>query len=272
MALLFCNLESARRFHGRNSSALEIANRTHDLFEGMIKQAVHTADGSVQVMTWLLGASCLKEFEEILLLAGNGFGTGATKLMRSFYERVVTMSYLAAHSDQVQKFFDYSAVHWHKLLVEADEIHGSGTVSDEFRKKIEDGYKDVKDLFREEKCPACKRRPPMTWTKVTIQEMAKDVNENIRKMCFEAYLKPTFFMHATSWGMENQFQKDDNGKRIFFGTKIQEEAGQRVFHQSFILLVQALSVLDEVFQLHAIDKVKDLGREWSEAVKLSTKD
>jgi hypothetical protein len=31
------------------------------------------------------------------LLAGNGFGTGATKLMRPFYERVVAMSYLAAY-------------------------------------------------------------------------------------------------------------------------------------------------------------------------------
>jgi hypothetical protein len=42
-----------------------------------------------------------------MLLAGNGFGTGATKLMRAFYGRPVTLSYLATDTDQIQRFVDY---------------------------------------------------------------------------------------------------------------------------------------------------------------------
>ena len=35
-----------------------------------------------QNVIYLLAQSCWKEFEEILLLAGNGYGGGATKLLR----------------------------------------------------------------------------------------------------------------------------------------------------------------------------------------------
>src|SRR4051812_26544747 len=87
--------EASQDFYNRNKATIEASTKTHHLCFEMIRMAHAERDALEKTVVWLLAASCLKEFDEILLLACNAFGTGATKLMRSFYERTVIMSYLA---------------------------------------------------------------------------------------------------------------------------------------------------------------------------------
>jgi hypothetical protein len=259
--------EASQRFYERNKPVIEVATDTHDLCYQMVKLAQPKLDGQDKTMIWLLGASCLREFEEIVLLVGNGFGTGAIKLMRSFYERVVTMSYLATEdgAKEIQKFIDYSAVHWHQMLVEAEEIHPAFEISPEARQKIVDDYEAAKERFKDEKCPTCKRRGQISWTRVTMKDMATKVGEDVRRVCHNAYLTPTFHLHTTHWGIVNECERSETGKLRFSGGKVQEDAAHEAFDQAYILLMQVMDVLDQYFELGMAEKIKRQGQDWLKA-------
>src|ERR1051325_4604768 len=99
-----------------------------------------------------------KEFEEILLLAGNGYGNGANKLLRSFFERVVTFAYLAERQEKIQQFIDYSPVHWHKLLEENKAGGQDVPLEDENIKTIEKDYETAKEEYSEDVCKPCGKK------------------------------------------------------------------------------------------------------------------
>ena len=56
-----------------------------------------------------LGLLCCEDFNEILLLCNYGFGSGALKIMRGMYERVVTARYLDTNPGEAENFFNF---HW----------------------------------------------------------------------------------------------------------------------------------------------------------------
>lgn len=63
-----------------------------------------------------LGWICAHDFQEILVLCGNGLGIGGLKLLRGLYEKAVVMQYLSAYPDEVQEFFDYNAIHFWETI------------------------------------------------------------------------------------------------------------------------------------------------------------
>ena len=265
-SLLCGDPDASQKFCTKNKAVIESVTKTHDLCFEMLKLATPKLKRQEKTIVWLLGASCLREFDEIMLLAGNGYGTGAMKLMRSFYERTVTMGFLAANPDQVQRFVDFSAIHWHQLLVEADEMHEDFKIPDEERKRVEADYEAAKATFRDEKCPTCGRRPPTSWTKVDMKTMASKVDKQIRQFCYNAYLVPTFHMHTTHWGIVNQSDIGESGKLRFSSVNVQETAAQKAFEQAFILLMQTMSVLDGFFELNMGKQLQERGQNWVNAL------
>src|SRR5471030_576528 len=63
---------------------------------------IRTLKGSAQLDTMIFFTSrqCVDDFLEILLMCGNAEGNGAEKLLRSFYERVVLVTYLHKKPEQ----------------------------------------------------------------------------------------------------------------------------------------------------------------------------
>src|SRR5437016_14045525 len=90
-------------------------------FAGLMHQFEQQVDSEVNTILFLLFSASWREFEEILVLALNGYGSGAMKLLRALYERTVTTQYLMRFPDKVRTFSDFSHVHWHKLLTDADQ-------------------------------------------------------------------------------------------------------------------------------------------------------
>jgi hypothetical protein len=64
---------------------------------------------------FLFGRICAEEFFEILLCCGNGYGFAAQKLLRSLYEKAVTLAYLHQNPEQLDDFIDYHHVASYKL-------------------------------------------------------------------------------------------------------------------------------------------------------------
>ena len=54
-----------------------------------------------------LGRICVEDFSEIFVLAGNGHGVGALKILRGMYERAVTSAFILANPDQADDFLEY---------------------------------------------------------------------------------------------------------------------------------------------------------------------
>src|SRR5258708_2695018 len=63
-----------------------------------------------------LGHACLEDYLEIVLLACNGYGTGASKLFRGLYERTVTLAYLIKHPEKAERFTRFAAVQEHRAM------------------------------------------------------------------------------------------------------------------------------------------------------------
>jgi hypothetical protein len=150
-----------------------------------------------------LSSASYNEYEEVMILAMTGYGSGATKLLRALYERVVTTMYLMKNPNKVQQFKDYTLVHWSKLLKEAD----ANGVTDELSPELREQYTD--------KCKKCEEpRLQGAWTKKPIHTQAGEVDKHIRKLGFHAYLMPTLFLHTTDWGMNQQTAFYGDGKRM----------------------------------------------------------
>lgn len=183
-------------------------------FAGLMHQFEQQVDSEVNNILFLLFGASWREFEEILVLALNGYGSGAMKLVRALYERTVTTQYLMKHPDKVKQFKAFTHVHWHKLLIDADETGIGVELPKERREEIETNFVAVQDQFTEVTCKPCnKTRLQGSWTKKPVPSQARELHEQLGHICFQSYLMPTFFLHTTDWGITKQMKAHPDGKR-----------------------------------------------------------
>lgn len=112
---IFGQPDEWRKFAEQQPVFMKNLSRLHDTMQQIIgRQGAHTPKPVDKVII-TLGWICAHDFEEILVLCGNGLGVGGLKLLRGLYQRAVTAQYLFAFPDEVQNFFDYNAIHMGKL-------------------------------------------------------------------------------------------------------------------------------------------------------------
>jgi len=181
----------------------------------VLLSAVQKPENSKETETiFFLAGAIQTEFEEVVTLATNGYGSGATKLLRSLYERTVTAQYLMKKPEKIQQFLNFTHIHWHKLLQEADENGVGEQLNRERREEIEANFKTVERDFTEVVCKSCnKTRLQMSWTKKPVPSQASEIETELRLLCFPAYLMPTFFLHTTDWGIKQQIVNHADGKK-----------------------------------------------------------
>jgi hypothetical protein len=91
-----------------------------------------------------MGRLCSEEFFEITLLAANGYG--ALKLLRSLYERAVTMAYLCDNPSEVEAFLNYYPVAQRKLIQAIKGSFGPDALPAQVLEQVEQQYAEVKGL------------------------------------------------------------------------------------------------------------------------------
>src|SRR5450631_785361 len=82
------------------------------------------SDSPEERVVFVLGRLCVEDFFEIMQLAGNGYGYGALRLLRSLFERAVTMAFLSENPTQVDAYLNYHAVAKYKLMRALKESFG----------------------------------------------------------------------------------------------------------------------------------------------------
>ena len=183
---------------------------------GQHTDAEPTDEELARRVAFYLEEAAREEFGELLILAGNGMGIGAKKTLRSIYEKLVTAMFIAKYPAEARVFLSHAHIEKGKVLNGAiattPELLYKDMTPDEI-KKIQDGKKAAETNKKTEYCDKCNQ--PITdeaWTRVSLDAMARKVDENLWKLYATCYLSPTLLTHATPFGLDLQFRKTKSGE------------------------------------------------------------
>ena len=190
------------------------------------------------------------DFGELLILAGNGMGLGATKILRSMYERLVTAMYVAKYPSEARRFCDHAAVEKGKIINRYKDIVPE-LLERDFKRdelaEIQQRFKDAKAREKEELCNRCNQ--PITrdaWTRVSLDTMARKVNGELLNAYVTCYLQPTFLTHATPTGLDFRVRFTESGPE--YKLLSEPEAHGAVLRAHFLIL-KLLRHLNDYFGL-----------------------
>jgi hypothetical protein len=256
-------------------------NERHTLFVerfANIKAALDTAFtrtvqslNLVDPVIFYLGRLCIEDFNEILVLCANGYGYGASKLIRGMFERAVTGLFLHFHPDEVQAFLDFYWVSQRKEMNNLKESFGPTAISEEASKEIEEHYRKVVSQFEITACAKCKtKRINHTWSKFDLVAMTKDVQTQskiaMQKFVFEAYLRPLRYAHSTIAALLSRLEQKD-ADTVFFDHQFQRleaDAALKTAHRLIILtlMLQAIHFKTDTLDEHWQKLVSDFAQVW----------
>ena len=219
-------------FSENNALLLSLMPALNDALDSVFRHTV-TADRE-GLTVFMLGRLCSTDFEEILLLASNGYGFAALQVLRSMFEKLVDATYLHKHPSEVDAFWNYHFVQLEKLNYEdiADKTNPNWrTIADRFRSK---GKKGTRTQAR--------------WAKDNLVKMAKDVGlgTNLK----HAYYLPNLFIHNSVAEIMFSVEQDQNGKLT--PVELNNPKARTMAHmavvQAFLLLLKTLELQIEHYE------------------------
>jgi hypothetical protein len=198
-----------------------------------------------------LGRIAADDFVELIVLAGNGLGVGACKILRGMYERVVTGAFIAKNPAESRRFMEEESIQkwkiWQSALKVMPEIKDKYT--EEQINGLEEACNAAKARKNESFCKKCNQ--PITaeaWTRVDLATMARKSDPNLAALYVAAYLIPTFHSHATGFGISRRLRRADDGGGWTF-REITEEEVRSALQLAHNLILRVLALHNEYFQL-----------------------
>jgi len=217
-------------------------------------------------MGFYLGRICVEEFNEILLLAGNGYGVGALKILRSMYERAVTSAYLLNNVDKGDLFMDFHFVHRYKAYNHLKKISNvAKQPTQEMIDQIKSDYERVKDQYLEEICKTCqKKRPQPSWTKLDTASMAGLVGKGYAELYYDAFYQPTLQTHTTVASVLTRLKQKADGS-IGFDEGPQREHAKNAVILAHNILLRIVDTQNKHFKLGLDTEIEQRAKEFLEA-------
>jgi hypothetical protein len=200
------------------------------------------------------GRLAVEDFQEILLLAGNGNGVGALKILRGMYERTVHGRYLSeAPESEVENFYDWHWVQKHKLTGELKKTMGEDFFEElghgENLEDLEEKYQAVRERFLVKHCDHCsKQKLNHTWSGTSLLDMAVKAGHGIRNLTFEAYYIPTEHIHSSVAAIEHRLTTDETGA-VTFKHDVQRAEADLALQYGHLLLLNVLDLQHDYFKL-----------------------
>jgi hypothetical protein len=198
------------------------------------------------------------DFGELLVLAGNGLGMGATKTLRSMYERLVTAMFIAKFPAEAKIFLEHSEIEKGKILNRAIDTVPELVKNDftpEEVKRIQDAKKAADAKKKTEYCEKCKQpKTDEAWTRVNLEAMAKKVEDDLLKLYGSYYLVPTLLTHATPFGLDLRFRKTDAAPD---SVVLNEKYARSSLWRGHYLILWLLRHQDTYFNLRLAARIDD---------------
>jgi len=186
------------------------------------------------------------------VLAGNGYGIGAFKILRGMYEKVVTLGYLVKHQSEIQRFVDYEIVQRRRLMNRVRQNpHLKNRFTDADYDQIEASYQAVKDHFLDAKGRS------LSWTALDMYSLAVKAEYDLAAISVNAYVLPNLKVHATISDLAERKVPQKNGTFIF-NNKPQEQHADSALVTATSILITALLVHEDYFQLGMGPKIEQV--------------
>ena len=165
------------------------------------------------LIVYTLGRIAWDDFGELMVLAGNGLGVGALKILRGMYERVVTSAYIAKNPQASRAFADGIWTHHAKVwrrLVALNPALSEGELPEEIR-TIQTEAKRAQDNKNASTCKCCGQLKQIdAWTPLDLASMARIAGKQLEDLYLGCYLEPTAHLHATAAGTAARMQHAEN--------------------------------------------------------------
>ena len=226
---------------------------------------------AAEKVVFFMGRLCAEDFNEICLLVCNGYGYGSLKILRGFYERVVTMAYLSENQEEAEQFLNYHHIHKGKLINHAEKFFGNLNqyISEEEIEEVKSNFKEFKSKFQMTQCKSCKTTRIMhSWSKLDIAAMAKKTK--LDKLYFPGYFYPTLQSHATASSIIQRLKNSGN-ESISFNEMPQPEIADRSLIIAHSLIIQVIDIQNRFFNLDLSTNleslVEDFKNLWREQLK-----
>lgn len=187
---------------------------------------------------FFLGRTAIEDFSELAVLAANGMGVGAYKILRGMYERIVTAAFIAQNPAEARPFMLHSYVQREKIQKRWQTIvpdHKDERSAEQI-KEFEEILSEAKNYIKDSVCKKCKQ--PITqdaWTRSSLDAMAKKLGTNFEAAYAYCYLVPTFHSHATALGIETRFRKSAGDKYVFKETTEEDARKAVMFGHGMVL-------------------------------------
>ena len=167
------------------------------LTENLLKSTQQREGDDLGFLICGFTAVSIVDLNDILTLSHSNSRSGAPKILRSVYERTVTMKNLASNPTEVPQFIGYQSVDWEQVIREC-EAKSSAKMSEQSRSNLAAAARDARKDYRGEVCPHCKMRKQINWTPRPPRELAEIVK--LEHMHFFGYIFPSKTMHTTFYG------------------------------------------------------------------------
>jgi hypothetical protein len=176
----------------------------HKAFQMIPKLVLETTPegDTAGLVTRQLMMASMPDLDDVLTLSSHDGHWGALKLLRSLFERTVTLKYIAQNPAEAEAFRDFDALDWQQILT-GIEAKCALSPSEESRGRIVEAAKSVRKNYRQEPCSVCGLRKQTSWTPKSSKELAD--RTGLAYMHFEAFVMPSKYIHPTYFGTRGIF-------------------------------------------------------------------
>ncbi len=181
--------------------------------------------------------TCVEDFFEILLLAGNGYGVGAQKLLRGLYERAVTARYLSAHPRKARAFWSFARINMYSLMAPLEKAHGrTDLIPEKIKRDLIRFHKRYTHTAVKTATGKTRRRSTGKWSDDLSFEAIAETCGSFGKILPYGWHLPTFQDHATAQNMLTRIEQTPGGDVAFIDGPQREIADDQLIWAHLILL------------------------------------
>lgn len=164
----------------------------------------------------------LSDVDDIMSMSHRDSHIGAHKLLRSLYERIVTLKYISENPDQAEVFMEFDSIDTEKIMAAIKAKTGM-EMQENSRKNLAKVATEARKKYKQNPCPVCGEKKPFSWTPLNSKDMADRVG--LGHMYFYAFLVPSKLIHPTYWSV-----REASGSSALFNTL-------NVMHELIVQLV-----------------------------------
>lgn len=223
---------------------------------------VHAVDSKhfANLIVYNLGRIAVDDFSELVVLAGNGWGIGAMKALRSMYEHVVTSAYIARNPEKSIAFatslWTYRARALDRMVMFDPTV--KERIPAETLDLIEREAKKAREKKNRSNCKKCGREiVDDAWTQKPLDAMAASVGKVLESLYLPCYLEPTSHIHATGAGVNARISHGEG--QYLYRLDTTTEA-RTALHFGHSLSLQNLACQNEYFK-YGLET--EIGERWN---------